>query len=209
MDIKEKKECRLTKTVEEKHENIEIPQPKKIKVDYSEIHHRGIFATEDIESEELIERCPLVVLDFRTKYHKDMRLFEYLYTNKCPCKECDTHGPLMLLVMGYGMMYNHQDTPNTTWEFKIKDKVADVVANRPIKKGEEIFASYGASYFRGRKKITVGEENSSITTELPEEWNKWVLENLERGVPTDTIEEILKSNNFNNCILEEKNERKR
>jgi len=189
---------------EEISENlIELPQPKKIKVDYSKIHHRGVFATEDIESQELIERCPLIILDFRTKYHKDKKLFDYLYTNRCPCQECENHGPLFLLVMGYGMIYNHQDTPNTRWVFQVKERVADVIAERPIKKGEEIFVTYGDSYFNGRKKLIV--EGNEVKVEgviMPPEWIKWVRENLERGVQVAKIKEILKSNGFDDNTIE-------
>jgi hypothetical protein len=182
---------------------IELPQPKKIKVDYSKIHYRGVFATEDIESQELIERCPLVILDFRTKYHKDKKIFDYLYTNKCPCKDCENHGALFLMVMGYGMIYNHQDTPNTRWVFQIKDRIADVIAERPIKKGEEIFVSYGDSYFNGRNKLTIeGNEIKSEGNLMPPEWSKWVKENIERGVDTQKIKEILVSNNFDSKTIE-------
>lgn len=183
---------------------IEIPHPSKIKVDYSKVHYRGVFATEDIGTEELIERCPMVPLDFRIKYHGDPQLFKYLYTHKCPCEECEKHGGMFLMVLGYGMIYNHQDTPNTVWDFKYKEKVADVVSTRPIKKGEEIFVSYGEAYFKGRTKVTVegGEIKINEDEAMPIEWRKWVKENLGRGVPQEKIKEILISNKFDVCLVD-------
>jgi SET domain-containing protein len=57
------------------------------------------------------------------------------------------------MVLGYGMMYNHQDTPNTKWKFDYSRFVADVIAEHKILAGEEIFVSYGSKYFQNRKKI--------------------------------------------------------
>lgn len=183
---------------------LEIPHPKKIKIDYSKVHFRGVFATEDIQSEELIERCPMVPLDFRIRYHNDPQLFNYLYTHKCPCEDCEKHGGVFLMVLGYGMIYNHQDTPNTIWNFRHKEKVAEVIASRPIKKGEEIFVSYGDSYFSNRKKVTIQNEQTVINEneKMPLQWRNWVKENITRGVPKEKIKEILLSNNFDICIVE-------
>jgi hypothetical protein len=133
---------------------VEFIQSTKIKIDYSPIHFRGIFATDDIESEEIIERCPMVPLAFRSKYQHDPRIWEYLYTQPpCPCAECTNHGFMFHMVLGYGMMYNHQDTPNAKWKFDYANLVADVIAQRKILKGEEIFVSYGDKYFQQRTKI--------------------------------------------------------
>ena len=57
------------------------------------------------------------------------------------------------MVLGYGMVYNHQDIPNTKWEFKYNLEYADVVASKDIKKGQEIFVTYGTEYFKNRPKI--------------------------------------------------------
>jgi SET domain-containing protein len=59
------------------------------------------------------------------------------------------------MVLGYGMLYNHQDKPNTKWVFNFKNLLGDVVAVKPIKAGEEIFVSYGPNYFKNRNKVTV------------------------------------------------------
>ena len=195
------------KQEETKDSFVEIPQPKKIRIGFSAVHSRGVFATEDIESEEIIETCPMVPLEHRIKYHNDPQLYRYLYTHKCPCLDCDKHGGIFLMVLGYGMIYNHQDTPNTIWNFRYKDKVAEVIASRPIKKGEEIFVSYGENYFNGRKKITLGEgeECTKIneSPDMPLEWRNWVKENLGRGVTVEKIKEVLISNKFDICLVEE------
>ena len=145
-------------------EKIEYFQPKKIRVDYSGIEGIGVFATEDIGLGELIERCPMVPLSYRSRYHHDPQIYKYLYTQPvCPCSECKNHGFNFFMVLGYGMLYNHQDTPNTQWVFNYTKKIADVVATKEIKSGEEIFVSYGESYFKGRQKITINNNEQEKT----------------------------------------------
>jgi hypothetical protein len=133
----------------------EFHVPKKIRLGYSNIHFRGIFATEDIEAGELIERCPTAIMAWRTNYQKDPVAWEYMYTSSCPCEDCKKHGAIFVMVMGYGQIYNHQDENNAEIKINIKKKTADIVSKRKIMKGEEIFVSYGSKYFNnGRKKIT-------------------------------------------------------
>jgi SET domain-containing protein len=141
----------------ERFQDNEYFQSKKIVIKLSsEEMGLGVFATEDIEKDELIERCPMIQMDWRTKYNGDPQLHRYLYTNSsCECEQCKIHGVNMFMVLGYGMIYNHQDKPNTKWQFNFKTLIGDVVAIKPIKKDEEIFVSYGPNYFKNRKKITV------------------------------------------------------
>lgn len=132
-------------------------QPKKIIIKLSSKEMGiGVFATDNIENGELIERCPMIQMDWRNKYLGDPQLHRYLYTNSsCKCEQCQIHGVNMFMVLGYGMLYNHQDEPNTNWNFNFKDLIGDVIASKDIKKGEEIFVSYGPNYFTKRKKILV------------------------------------------------------
>lgn len=128
--------------------------PTKIKIGESEIHGRGVFATEDINMDDIVERCPLVPLAFRSRYHSDPQLYRYLYSQPlCPCRECQNHGFIFHMALGYGMIYNHQDNANTTWKFDWENGIADIIANRDIKAGQEIFVDYGVKYFHDKEKI--------------------------------------------------------
>jgi hypothetical protein len=129
-------------------------QPKKIivKMSHPDIG-LGIFATEDIEKGELIERCPMIQLGWRNRYQGDPIIHKYCYTQGgCKCKDCQMHGVTSYMVLGYGMLYNHQDEPNTLWNFQFPNLIGDVVAVKDIKKDEEIFVSYGENYFSNRPK---------------------------------------------------------
>lgn len=135
-------------------EKVDLPQHTKIRLGYSEIEGRGVFATDDINQGELIERCPMVPLGWRMNYHKDPVIWNYCFTQFCPCEECKNHGGHFLMVLGYGQVYNHQNENNAEIKFDMRHSIADVKAVKPIKKGEEIFVSYGKEYFNNRPYIS-------------------------------------------------------
>jgi hypothetical protein len=135
---------------------------RKMVVRHSEIHGRGVFATEDIKKGELIERCPMVIMAHRMNYHKDPAIWSYMFTNTCPCEECKRHGGHFLMVMGYGQIYNHQDDNNASINFNLKEQYADVKAINDIAKDEEIFVNYGPNYFQNRNKISLGSQEKGM-----------------------------------------------
>jgi len=142
-------------------------QPKKIIVNSSSIQGNGVFATEDISAGELIERCPMVRLTWRSNYIQEPTIWKYCYTQpKCDCSDCKNHGFYFWMVLGYGMIYNHQDDPNTKWEFNYDEAYADVIALSDIKKNQEIFVTYGSSYFRNKPKVTLNAHKEFVIPEV-------------------------------------------
>jgi hypothetical protein len=140
---------------------IEFIQPKII-LKQSLIHGVGVFATQDIVTDEIIERCPMIPLAFRSRYHTDPQIYRYLYTQPlCPCQECQKHGLILHMVLGYGMIYNHQDNPSAVWKFNWKDSYAEVIANQDIKADQEIYVNYGPNYFKDREKIELDNAKNS------------------------------------------------
>ena len=147
-----------------------------IVVGYSEIEGIGVIATNNIASGQLIERCPMVRLDWRSNYINDPQLRKYCHSeSNCGCstvtnpdKEYNTHGSVYWMVLGYGMIYNHQDSPNTEWSFYYDSSIVDVVATQDIPKGSEVYVSYGSNYFRNRKNISLSEvkEANKMSNEL-------------------------------------------
>ena len=115
-----------------------------IEVGDSEIHGHGVFATRKIVKGAIIERCPYIVIDDDDVAEAN-RLQDYLFTS--PDEEGD-----YLCVLGYGMVYNHSDSPNAEWEIDDDDiRFVRFTALREIKKGEEILHSYGQEYWTTRK----------------------------------------------------------
>ncbi len=111
-----------------------------IRLGDSPVHGRGMFATRDIQKGEVIEEVP-VVLFVRddVKQGTIIRDYDIEYTD-------GVHSAMML---GYGAVYNHSDDNSADWTFR-DDKTLIVKANRSIKKGDEIFVSYGAGYWNHR-----------------------------------------------------------
>lgn len=139
-------------------EQIELPRHTKIRLGYSDIQGRGVFATDDIKEGELIERCPMVPLAWRMNYHKDPVIWQYCFTQSCPCEDCKKHGGHFLMVLGYGQIYNHQNDNNAEIKFDLKNSIADIICKRSIKAGQEIFVTYGDKYFQNRKYISASGE---------------------------------------------------
>jgi len=129
---------------------------------------RGVFAGEDIAPGEIIERAPIVPLGWRGKYHGDPQISRYLYPHwGCKCKECQVHGSTMYMVLGFSMIYNHQDTPTAKMNFNYRAGFADIVAILPIWTGDEIFVSYGERYFSRRPKHIIKKEGGETSQSEP------------------------------------------
>lgn len=160
----------------EPNQNTEIENPPfvfpdkyKLAIKHSKVGGVGVFATDDIQEQELIEKCVVVPLENRSKYHTDGAIWSYCFTKPlCECNECKRHGFMFLMVLGHGMIYNHQDDHSADMLFDYKNMIVDIVANRKINKGDEIFVSYGNKYFTARPKITLEKkhENSDHTNVL-------------------------------------------
>jgi hypothetical protein len=119
-----------------------IPNTKVI-VKNSTIRFRGVFSSVDIEEGELIERCPLLPLGFRSRYHSDPQIWQYFYTGKyCDCKECKSHGFGFYVALGYGSIYNHSKDPNAHMVFNYSNLYVDIISNKYISKNEEILVNF-------------------------------------------------------------------
>lgn len=134
----------------------------KIKLGNSGIHGRGVFAAKNIKNGEVIERCPLVQMGNRSRYQTDPQVYGYMYAQQpCDCYECENHGFLFFMALGYGMIYNHQDNPNSLWKFNYTQLLGDVIAIKDIVVNEEIFVNYGNVYFNNDD-VHTGKEQIKI-----------------------------------------------
>ena len=114
-----------------------------VRIVNSPVHGQGVFASRAITKGETIERCPYIVIDDDDLAEAN-RLQDYLFTSP------DQPGDY-LCVLGYGMMYNHSDTPNAEWEIDEDDiQFVRFTALKPISEGEEIFQNYGKEYWETR-----------------------------------------------------------
>ena len=99
---------------------------------------RGVFAQRRFVKGELVESCPTVAV---RDSEVTGRLGDYVYTS---VKEGD-----VLLVLGYGMLYNHSEDPNV--EYVQEDpSTIDFVALRSVKPGDELTIHYGDDWWETR-----------------------------------------------------------
>ena len=115
----------------------------KIIVKESPVHGLGVFAAVDLAAGDTLERCAYIVID-DDDLQEENRLNDYLFTS--PDAATD-----YLVVMGCGMLYNHSDKANASWEVDETDnRFLRFYADRDIKAGEEIFHDYGSEYWSTR-----------------------------------------------------------
>jgi|LauGreDrversion4_2_1035121.scaffolds.fasta_scaffold00402_24 SET domain-containing protein len=111
----------------------------------------GVFTKKEIKKGEIIETCYSIILKWRQRYHHDPSILQYCYWHSCPCKECKEHGPLGLVALGYGSIYNTAESENERNAFHdVNAHTSSVTftAERDIKIGEEILTWWGHDYYR-------------------------------------------------------------
>lgn len=100
---------------------------------------RGVFATRDIKCGEYIEKSPIILLRKEDwKYIKKTILHDY-------CFYWGDDYDLTVVALGYGSLFNHSYTPNTTYTNNLEQATIDFEAIRDIKAGEEILINYNGS----------------------------------------------------------------
>jgi hypothetical protein len=99
---------------------------------------RGVFALRDFSEGEVVETCPTVVVD-----DEDVEgaARHYVFSARQPGK--------LLLVLGYGMLYNHAAEPNL-FHRSAGRLLIEFVALRDIAAGEELTHDYGSEYWADR-----------------------------------------------------------
>lgn len=110
----------------------------KIYAAKSKIHGFGVFADKNFRKGEKIEECYFIL----TGVKDNDPAYDYVFETK--------HRRKSALIFGFGCLYNHSDNANADYVINLKTKVATFTADRAIKKGEEIFISYGDEWFSSR-----------------------------------------------------------
>ena len=107
----------------------------KVVVKRSPTHGYGVFAEKTFKKGDLIEECYIIVTKGGDKGLEDFYF--------------DVNGKDGIFT-GFGILYNHSEDPNADYNYNTKRKLATIKADRTIKKGEEIFISYGDEWFKDR-----------------------------------------------------------
>ena len=97
---------------------------------------RGVFANRTFAEGETVEVCPTVEIS-----EGGGDLADYLFES--------TNEGMFLVVLGFGMLYNHSSEPNLDY-FQENETTLAFVAQRRIGKGEELTISYGDEWWSAR-----------------------------------------------------------
>lgn len=100
---------------------------------------RGVYANKDFNMNETIELAPYIE-DKEINTTGIVR--DYTFSRKG--NDPDT----VVIAFGFASLYNHSDSNNATWT--VNDEHVKIYAVKPIKKGEEIFITYGSKYWESR-----------------------------------------------------------
>ena len=107
----------------------------RLLVKKSPIHGYGVFAGQKIKPGCIIEESYVLIVD-----NKENDLLDFYYDN----------GTTSVLPLGYGGIYNHSSKPNASYKMELERSLMIFRATRLIRRGEEIFISYGKGWFSSR-----------------------------------------------------------
>jgi hypothetical protein len=133
----------------------------------------GVFAKERIKAGEPVEYCHSIVLKWRKKYHNDKALLRYVFSDiHCKCKECRKHGPILMLPLGYGGIYNcssSQETRNCEYVIFQPKRLIIFIATKDIEPDEEITCWFGDLYYKYYCESRIGGRSDAF---VAPEWTK-------------------------------------
>lgn len=95
---------------------------------------RGVFATQDFKFKDVIEVCPVVVVDCEKDEPNPFVRYVFRWSRT-----------KVALLMGFGSLYNHAHVPNVKVLESRAAMIAKIVATRDIKAGEELCFNYTGS----------------------------------------------------------------
>jgi len=104
----------------------------------SDIEGRGVFCAHSLTTGDIIEICPVIVLD-----SSDLQLIDNtgLYDYYWLWGEKRT---MPAIVLGYGSLYNHSFTPNAETEIEMDENQIIFRALKEIREHEEILIDYSS-----------------------------------------------------------------
>ncbi len=100
-------------------------------------HRYGMFCTEDIQPDSIIELCPVIIIPGQQARQivREHILYEYYFEWK---KDS------IALALGYGSLYNHSPKPNAFFDVDYRNELIVFTATQFIPAGQEILVDYHA-----------------------------------------------------------------
>ncbi|MGN6420125.1 MAG: SET domain-containing protein-lysine N-methyltransferase [Pseudobacter sp.] len=100
---------------------------------------RGVYTSEPLDEDIIIEVAPVVVMSAEDRIHLDKTLLhDYIF-------EWGDKGEV-IMALGYAPVYNHSYTSNCEYEMDYEASTISIRTVRPIAAGEELFINYNGSW---------------------------------------------------------------
>ena len=103
----------------------------------------GVFTDKQFSKNEIVEVAP-IIRDSNERWGYNNNIANYTTS----CDELNSS-----LTLGYGSLYNHSNDNNVDYYGSEHGNVFIFVANRNIKKNEELFINYGEDWWTSRQSI--------------------------------------------------------
>jgi len=106
---------------------------------------------------EIVEIAPVIFVGLEAKAVP--RLKDYIF-------EIDSLKQIYGVVLGYGSLYKHSETPNVTFAYNGKNRQMYFITARTVKAGEELSIDYGTNYWAERSGFgTVAPQEAPVQVE--------------------------------------------
>lgn len=101
---------------------------------------RGVFTSEPLEAQLLIEVAPVIVMSREDRLLLDQTLLhDYIFEWNPAAKEC-------CMALGYVPVYNHSCPSNCEYEMDYPAALIRIRTTRAINAGEELFINYNGNF---------------------------------------------------------------
>jgi len=111
-------------------------------IDNTERKGRGVYTSEAIPANTVVEVSPVIVMPAADRTHLDKTLLhDYIFEWQEGC----------CMALGYIPMYNHSYKSNCEYLMDYGDGTMLIKTVRPVKKGEELTINYNGDWNNGKK----------------------------------------------------------
>lgn len=101
---------------------------------------RGVFTTENIEKDTIIETAPVIIMSSEERKFLDQTtLHDYIFEWGDEKHQC-------CMALGYVPIYNHSYSSNCEYEMDYANLQISIRTVRKIKSGEELFINYNGDW---------------------------------------------------------------
>ncbi len=114
-------------------------------IEHSAQKGRGVFTSENISADTIIEVSPVIVMDDKDRKLLDQTLLhDYIFEWGDNTRQC-------CMALGYVSVYNHSYNSNCEYEMDYEKQIITVKAVRFIKAGEELTINYNGDWDNKKK----------------------------------------------------------